>query len=60
MKVITVFNAIERIINPQKVADLTEERIGYFTSQLRQEKKAEASIKGMLAYVKASLPGPSE
>lgn len=55
MKVITVFNALERIINPQKLTDLTEERIGYFTSQLRLEKKSEASIKGMLAYVKAAV-----
>jgi integrase len=55
VKVTTVFNSLERIINPQKLTDLTEERIGYFTSQLRLEKKSEASIKGMLAYVKASL-----
>lgn len=54
-KVVTVFNSIERILSPKKLTDLTEERIGYYTSVLREEKKAEASIKGMLAYVKASL-----
>lgn len=54
-KVVTVFNSIERILNPQKLVDLTEERIGWFTTQLRLEGKAEASIKGTLAYVKASL-----
>lgn len=55
IKVLGVFNAVERILNPQKLVDLTEERISYFTSELRIAKKAEASIKSTLAHLKASL-----
>lgn len=54
-KVVTVFNAVEEHLNPQKLTDLTEERISYLTSELRMEKKAEASIKSTLAHLKASL-----
>ena len=54
-KVVSVFNQIEGILAPQKILDLTEERIGYLTSQLRTAKKAEASIKSTLAHLKAAL-----
>lgn len=54
-RVRTVFNALERIVNPQKVADLNEERCGYFATTLRTEKKSEASIKSTLAHLKAAL-----
>ena len=54
-KVVSVFNQIENYLSPQKLTDLTEERIGYLTSELRLAKKAEASIKSTLSHLKAAL-----
>lgn len=54
------FNAIERILNPEKLRTLTEERLSYFQSQLREAKLAEASIKTYLAHLRAALTWAAE
>jgi len=40
----TVFNAIERLCNPEKLSHLTAERLSYFQSKLRDEGRAEATV----------------
>lgn len=54
-KVSGVFNLLERIINPQKLRDLTAERISHFQAKLREGGRAESNIAGYLAHVKAAL-----
>jgi integrase len=49
------FNAIERILNPQKLASLTADRISYHQSQLRAAGRSESTIKGHMAHLQASL-----
>ncbi len=51
----SLFNIIEEILNPQKLSQLTEERISYFAATMRERGKTEATIKGRLAYLKAAL-----
>ncbi len=51
----TVFNAVERILGPTKLADITAERISQFQATLRQEKKSEATIRTYLAHLRSSL-----
>jgi integrase len=54
-KASAMFNAVERIVNPVKLAALTAERISYLQSKLREEGLAETTIKGHMAHLKASL-----
>jgi integrase len=54
-KASVVFNAVERILSPAKVRNVTTERISHFQSQLREAGKSESTIAGMLAYVRAAL-----
>lgn len=54
-KVVAVFNAVEDRLNPSRLSQMTEERISYFVSALREAKKSEATIKSTLAHLKAAL-----
>ena len=53
--VATVFNAVERITRPKKLADMTSARISAFQAKLREDQLSEATIKAYLAHLKASL-----
>jgi integrase len=54
-KIDTVFNAIEQILRPKRLGDLTPERISYFQSTLRNRELSESTIAGYLAHLKAAL-----
>lgn len=54
-KVDTVFNAVESILGPQRLTQITAERISYFQAELRRRHKSEATIKGCLAHLKSAL-----
>ncbi len=51
----TVFNVIENILRPEKLRDLTAERLSYFQAQLRAGKRAEATIRSYLAHLASAL-----
>jgi integrase len=54
-KVSGVFNAVERILSPAKLRDLTAQRLSYFQSKLREAGRAEDTIKGSMAHLAATL-----
>ena len=51
----SVFNGLERICEPQKLSQLTAERLSYFQKMLREGGRSEATIRTYLAHLKASL-----
>jgi integrase len=51
----TVSNHIENILNPEVISDIDSGSINHFRNVLRRRKKAEASIDGYLAYLRAAL-----
>ncbi len=51
----TVFNAVERILRPAKLHDLTADRLSYFQAQLRAGGRAEPTIRTYLAHLAAIL-----
>ena len=60
----TVFDMVERLLNPQRVRDVTAQRISWLAAELRKESKvgkktkpglAESSIKSYFAHLKAAL-----
>ncbi len=55
VKVSGVFNVFERFITPKRLADMNEETLGRYQSHLRQQGRAESTIKGHLAHIKAAL-----
>ena len=54
-KIATVFNHVEAILNPNKLRDLTAERLSRFQSKLRENGIAEISIRGYLAHLQSAL-----
>lgn len=54
-KIDTVFDAVERILQPRKLADLDESRLSYFQAQLRDGSRAETTIKGYLSHLRSAL-----
>ena len=54
-KVQGVFNLLERIVNPQRLRELTAERISHFQAKLRDGGRSESTIAGYLAHLKAAL-----
>jgi len=54
-KVHTVFNAVERILSPRRLIDLTASRLSYLATQLRAQGVAEATIRSYLAHLHAAL-----
>ena len=51
----TVFNAVEAILRPKRLQDITAERVSYFQSQLRDGTRGEATIRTYLAHLAAAL-----
>ena len=54
-KVGSVFNLVEKILSPQRLRDLTADRISYLQSELRKGGRSEDTIKGYMAHLKAAL-----
>ncbi len=54
-KIDTVLDAVERILNPKKVGDLTASRISTFVSELREGGRSESTIASYLAHLRAAL-----
>lgn len=54
-KVDTVLDAIEEVLHPQKLSDLTAGRISRFVAKLRDGKRSESTIAGYLAHLRAAL-----
>lgn len=53
--VFSVFNVLESIVKPDKLLDLTADRLSYFQQQLREGGRSEATISTYLAHLKSSL-----
>lgn len=54
-KIDTVFNAIEGLVAPQLLTDLSAEQIGLFQAKLREGGRAENTIVGYLAHLRSAL-----
>ena len=54
-KASATFNAVERILSPEKLASLTAGRISHFQSRLRDDGLAESSIASHLRHLKAAV-----
>lgn len=54
-KVASTFNLVEEHLNPQRLSQLTAERISYFQSKMREGFRSEATIKSTLSHLKAAL-----
>jgi integrase len=55
LKVGTIFNSVEDVLSPRLLSCLTTERLSHFQTVLRERGKAEDTIKGSLAHLKAAL-----
>ncbi|MEX2122193.1 MAG: site-specific integrase, partial [Pirellulales bacterium] len=55
VKVAGVFNAVESILKPAKLRELTADAISRLETELRKRGRAESTIKGHLAHLKAAL-----
>jgi integrase len=51
----TVFNTIDRILSPKRLADVTADRLSHVASQMRAEGKSPFTIRNYLAHLKASF-----
>ena len=51
----TVFNAVDRLVKPERLGSLTATRLDEFAALLRKEGKAEPTIKTYLAHLRGSL-----
>ncbi len=51
----TVLDAVEHILNPQRLRDLKAERISKLQAELRKRGLAESTIAGYLAHLRAAL-----
>ncbi|HCK40547.1 MAG TPA: hypothetical protein DHW22_02830, partial [Planctomycetaceae bacterium] len=54
-KVSSVFNTLERILNPTRVNKITPSRLSYLVAQMRKDGLADATIGGHLAHLQAAL-----
>jgi len=54
-KAASVFNGIERLLKPSLVADVTTERLSTYCAKMRAAGRAENTIKGHLAHLRAAL-----
>jgi integrase len=55
VKVQVVLDRVEGILNPQRLVDMTEQRLSHFVAAIRGKGVAETTIKGYLAHLKAAL-----
>ena len=51
----TVFAWVETVLDPRRVADLTDARISHLQAEMRKKKLAEPTIKSHLAHLAAAL-----
>lgn len=51
----TVFDAVEELIQPTRLRDVSAERISTFQAKLREGGRAETTISGYLAHLRAAL-----
>lgn len=54
-KVTGVLDSVETHINPERVRDITSERLSHYVAKLRKAGRAESTIAGHLAHLKAAL-----
>ena len=54
-KISGVFNAVEKHCNPERLTQLTAERISHLQAELRKAGRSDATIKGILAHLQAAL-----
>jgi integrase len=54
-KTANVLGWVEKVLKPNRLAELTAGRISYLQAQMREAGLAEATIKGNLAHLKAAL-----
>ena len=54
-KVTSVFNVLERTINPRRLGDLDGNSLSRYQKLLREQGRAETTIKGHLAHILAAL-----
>jgi integrase len=50
-----VFNWVENVLNPARLAEVTESRVSHLQAKLRENELAEATIKSYLSHLKAAL-----
>ena len=55
LKVATIFNAVESLIAPAKLRDLTAGRLSVFQAHLREGQRAETTILGYMAHLRSAL-----
>lgn len=55
LRIGTVFDGIETHINPERVRDVTSERLSHYATKLRKAGLAEATIGSYLAHLRAAL-----
>jgi integrase len=60
IKVRVVLDRVERILNPIRLRDITEERLAHLVAALRADSIAETTIKGYLAHLKAAINWATE
>jgi hypothetical protein len=51
----TVFDGIEQHINPERVRDLTSERLSHYATKLRKAGLADSTISSYLGHLRAAL-----
>ena len=54
-QVSTVFNTVERLAGPVRLADVKASRLAHVAAELRREGKSEITIRNYLAHLKAAL-----
>jgi len=54
-KVSSVFNAVEEILNPNRLREVNADRLSYHQAELRKRGLAETTIKSHLAHILAAL-----
>jgi integrase len=55
MKIIGVFNSIEKTLKPDRVQDITPNRLSTYVAAMRRKKRAESTIAGHMAHLHAAL-----
>lgn len=59
-KATTTLDAVERLLAPKKLTELTADRISTFIAKLRDGKRTETTIAGYLAHLRAALNWAAE
>ncbi len=51
----TAFNSLETHVNPQRLRDVSEDRLSVYQAKLREAELSEATIRSYLSHIKAAL-----